>query len=177
MAQFENESVLVQIGSILAVAVTATVFLYLLRFVYFFAKGIIHQTRSCRIPISLVGEEQRFDGRVIFIGRDGARFYPESRTTGDMLQKLLKSDGFVEFDIEVADHILPVFVDGYNNFFSPLYFLENLDRKTFREILAHSEIPPEVAVVIHPKTTKRKWRENIQSRKNRIRDIKKARSC
>lgn len=158
-----------------AALLSAIAFLFLLRYAYFFIKGLVYRRRSCSISASLFGDFQEFSGYVSIIGLDGVRFCPDSQTIGRQIQDLLKSEGFVEFDLEIAKANIPVFVDGYHKFYSPLYFIESITSTQLSNILRASTRKPEIVANIQHKTTRKKWHSKLEARKMSLRNIKKTR--
>jgi len=172
MDQFHTLGLFSKIVTIFTLILVAVVLLYAIRAAYFFVKGLIYIRRSCRVPATLTGGDLRFDGTIIAVGLDGTRFCPENATTKLALITELNSPGFVEFDLEVEGFTLPVFVDGVESYFSSLYFIDAISRSDLSTIIQASSVPPEIVSNMRGRTTRKKWRENIELRKLRIQSVK-----
>lgn len=164
-----------KIGGVLLVLALIISAIITVNFSYAFARGIIQHRRKCRIAGLLLGNGLEFEGNITILGVNGVRFQPINQTTGGRLQDLMASEGFVEFNLKIGSKIFPVFVDGYHNFFSPLYFLEAISRGELAAILTESKIKPVIVPNIGHKTTRKKWKLQIEERKQRIGTIKNAR--
>lgn len=146
------------------------------RYGWGFAKGVIQHRRLCRISAVLSGGPNEFTGHITIAGLNGVRFQPIDLVTGKRIQDLLNEEGFVEFDIKIETKTLPVFVDGYHNFYAPLYFIEPLTREHLASILEQSMRKPTLVAHIGHKTTRRKWRAKIELRRVAIKSIRQSRN-
>lgn len=168
-------SVPVQYTIVIVTTVVAVVSAWLLRFFYRLIRGIIQHRRACRIEATLMGELQEIDGVIMILAKHGCRFVPKSKSGRKVLARLLDSPGFVEFELFIEDFQFPVFVDGFHATFSPLYFLEPISRELHSELLQHSQIEPYLVPRIGRPSTRRKWRQQIKERTERLQEMRAGR--
>ncbi len=149
--------------------------LFLLRYCVRYLIGLLHHRKTCRMAAQICGDGHEFPGVVTRAGLDGVRFEFDSDATAKRLTDLMASPKFVHFDLRIGDKIWPVFVDGFHKFFAPLYFLDRIDRTTLDGILAQSTRIPTNAPSIGHKSTRKKWRAQIQQRKASVLNVKRQR--
>lgn len=150
--------------------------LFSLRYVVLLIVGFVHHKKFCRIPAQLRGDSQLFKGKVTRAGLNGVRFEFETDAEAKRLTDLTASPGFVYFDLLIDDQHWPVFVDRFQKFFVPLYFLERLKQDELKKLLTKSTRATHSAPAIGHPSNRRVWRAQIKKRKAEIKNVTRHRS-
>ena len=172
---FKDHGFLWNIALIFSILFFSILFIYGVRYMYRMIRGIFQHRRACRFNANLVTGTNKLEGMVTIFGLTGCRFQPIDNATRSRLQKILAEGDFSEFNIMVAGETLPVFVDGFHKYFSPLYFIEPISRIELDDLLQHSMIKPYLVPRIGHKTTRKKWRANIIERQLKIQSLRDSR--
>lgn len=143
-------------------------FMITIKYLAGWALGLLNHKKICRVSAQIRGGGQIFMGVVTRAGLNGVRFEFDSDAVAKSLTDLMAAPEFTYFDLWVGDKNWPVFVDEYQKFFAPVYFLHNISRRELTGILAGSTRAIENAPAIGHSSNRAKWKAQILQRKAKI---------
>ncbi len=138
--------------------------------------GLVQHRKTCLVEAILIGNGQEFEGELSRAALHAVRFQPKNAKEAHRLIMLMETPGFTYFDIRVGDKKWPVFVDGYHGSYAPLYFFARLTRRELSDLLSHSTAPIQAAPYIGHRSTRRKWKDQIATRKEKIKEAQAVRA-
>jgi hypothetical protein len=138
--------------------------------------GLLQHRKTCQIEAILIGNGEEFQGELTRAALHAVRFQPANSAEAARLVNLMESPGFTYFDLRIRQKQWPVFVDGYHGSYAPIYFFARLSRRELSDLLSHSTLPIQSAPYIGHRSTRKKWKDQIASRKQNIKQAQAARA-
>ena len=137
-----------------------------------FTLGLVRVRRKCFIRAKLVSLESEFAGYISVLGNRGCMYFANDKEIDGDLKRLLDEPGYVEFDIEVGDHLKSVHIDTVQGGYFPLLFFQPLERDELHSMLSLSLIPVKFDLWKPVRSNQRKRKEIIQGRQEKLRKIR-----